>query len=188
VRSAATEATFVRSGDVRLVDFAGRRVTVRELTGYRYLERLLRSPGREVHVLDLVGSPLDEGGLPVLDDEARAAYRRRLIEVEQDLDEAVQQHDLARQQLAERDREYLLAELGRAVGLGGRRRATGATAERARTSVARSLRYALDRLGEHHPLLAGHLSAAVRTGTWCSYRPDPTAPVRWRLDRDVSRG
>ena len=90
-------------------------------------------------------------------------------------------NDLGRLDLAERDRDYLLAELGSALGLGGRLRTSGSSAERARTSVTRSLRYALARLAEHHDELAAHLARAVRTGAYCSYQPDPVAPIVWDL-------
>jgi len=81
--------------------------------------------------------------------------------------------------LAERDREYLLAELRSAVGLAGRQRVTGGSAERARTAVTRSVRYALGRLAEHHPTAAAHLEQRVRTGTYCSYAPDPVSVIEW---------
>jgi hypothetical protein len=48
-------------------------------------------------------------GSPVLDDQARAAYRRRLSEVDEDIAEAEETHDLARLSLAQRDRDYLVA-------------------------------------------------------------------------------
>jgi tetratricopeptide (TPR) repeat protein len=181
----AHSGVFRRTGDTRTIGFAGRDVVLQDLKGMRYVARLLRDPGREVHVLDLAadegGPVLPQQGLPVLDEEARAAYRRRLREVEEDLDEAQRDHDLARQELAERDRDYLIAELSRAVGLGGRARTVGGDAERARTSVTRSIRYAIARVGEHHPTLAAHLDRAVRTGTYCCYVPDPVAPVQWDL-------
>jgi tetratricopeptide (TPR) repeat protein len=182
----ADDAAFVCQGKLRLLRFAGTGCTVPDLTGLRYVERLLARPGSELHVLDLVGAtglPTAGGGhdgLPVLDGEARRAYRRRLRDIEEDLDEARSLHDQARIELAERDREYLLAELRRAVGLHGRSRTSGSTAERARTRVARSIRYALDRLAEQHPLAAAHLRQAIRTGTYCSYQPDPAFPVRWK--------
>ncbi len=127
------------------------------------------------------GSRFDEPGLPLIDDQARAAYRRRLVEVEEDIEDARLMDDLGRLELAERDRDYLLAELGSALGLGGRLRTSGSSAERARTSVTRSLRYALARLAEHHDELAAHLARTVRTGAYCSYQPDPVAPIVWDL-------
>jgi hypothetical protein len=185
--------------DSRVVAFDGTVVVLRDLKGFRHIERLLARPGRELHVLQLVaaeegappptpGSRADDGlttggrgGLAVLDDEALAAYRRRLAEVEEDVDEARQMNDPARQALAERDREYLVAEITRAVGLGGRHRTTSDATERARTAVARSIRCSLSRLDDHLPALSDHLARHIRTGGFCSYEPDPTSPLTWEL-------
>ncbi len=202
---AAADAVFALVGGCRRIHHRGVEAVVPDLKGFRYLAVLLEAPGREFHALDLVAletggattpmiagavpHPAEDGvavthgdvGLPMIDDQARAAYRRRLSEVEEDIEDARAMNDLGRLDLAERDRDYLLAELGSALGLGGRLRTTGSSAERARTSVTRSLRYALDRLTEHHPDLGAHLALAVRTGTFCSYRPDPVAPLTWDL-------
>jgi hypothetical protein len=186
-RRVALPAVFVRDGSQRRIDFGGRDVTVADLKGHHYLERLLADPGREWHVLDLVAAEQGgaaapaEAGLPVIDDEAREAYRRRLAEVEEDIDEATSMNDPGRVELAQRDRAYLVAELTAAVGLGGRGRRVHGSSERARTSVARCLRYAVARIAEHHPDLAAHLRGTVRTGTYCTYRTDPLAPVEWRV-------
>lgn len=120
-----------------------------------------------------------DAGLPVIDREARQAYRRRLQEVEQDLEDAHANHDLGRVELAERDREFLLAELSGAVGLGGRSRTTGGSAERARGSVGRCIRYAICQLDDDLPDLAEHLRTSLQIGTYCAYRPDPLASVAW---------
>ena len=175
------QAALIRRGDHWEVAFRGRTAMLADLKGISYLARLLSEPGRELHVLDLAASGVGDVGLPVLDDEAKASYRRRLAEVEDDIAEAERNHDDARRELAERDRDYLVAELSAAVGLGGRARTTGGTAERARGAVTRSLRYALGRLEEQHPDLGAHLSRTVRTGAFCSYQPDRLAPIEWRL-------
>lgn len=176
-----TAAFLVRAGDRWQIGCRDRQAWVPDLKGVRLLATLIAEPGREFHVLDLAGAGIVEAGLPVLDDEARAAYRRRLADVEDDLVEAERDNDDARRILAERDRDYLMAELSSAVGLGGRARTSAGTVERARTSVTRSLRYALARISEQLPDLGGHLDAAVRTGTSCSYRPDPVSPLDWRV-------
>ncbi|MEZ5280881.1 MAG: hypothetical protein R2770_10430 [Acidimicrobiales bacterium] len=192
-------AVFAASAGMREVGFDGFTTTMRDLKGFRFIARLIADPGREIHVLDLVAS--DEGvlrpgrdhrdgdsgslqygqaGLPVLDDSARDAYRRRLAEIDDDIDRARRMNDPARAELAEADRDYLIAELRRAVGLGGRSRTVGGSSERARTSVTRSIRYAIDQLAPAQPELASRLTQCVRTGTYCSFQPDAVAPIRWR--------
>jgi hypothetical protein len=185
---ADTVNVFRLDGDIRTVTFAGRTVLLRDLKGMHHLAQLLAAPDREFHVLDLVSGELrtgprpDDGDLgPALDDQARAAYGRRLAEIDSDIDDATMLGDDERLALARADRDYLVRELARAYGLGGRHRLVGATSERARASVTRALRYAIARIAEHHPPLAAHLARTVRTGTYFSYVPDPRVPVRWQL-------
>jgi hypothetical protein len=115
----------------------------------------------------------------VLDARAKEAYRRRLAEIEEDIEEASAMGDPERAARAELEREFLVRELSRAVGLGGRDRRGGSASERARASVTRALRQALARIREHDPLLGEHLDRSVSTGTYCAYKPDPRAPVVW---------
>jgi hypothetical protein len=88
-------------------------------------------------------------------------------------------NDLGRRALAERERDFLIAELSSAVGLGGRLRSVGSDTERARTAVARSIRYSLAQLGRFHPMLAGHLERSIETGTYCRYVDDPVRAIIW---------
>jgi hypothetical protein len=45
-----------------------------------------------------------------------------------------------------------------------------------------ALRRAIDAIGDVEPTLGAHLTAAVKTGTFCAYRPDPRAQLAWRID------
>jgi hypothetical protein len=75
--------------------------------------------------------------------------------------------------------EFLVGELARAVGLGGRDRRAASHAERARLNATRAIRAAMANLAEANPALGRHLSSTVRTGRYCSYRPDPRLPIVW---------
>ena len=163
-----------------------------------YLARLLAEPERELHALELVA--LESGGAaPVgrfepelrlsgpgdagemLDARAKDAYRRRLAEIDEDIEEARALGDAGRGAQAAVERDFLARELSRAVGLGGRDRKAGSASERARASVTRAVRQALTRIGHHHPPLGKHLDHAIRTGTYCAYLPDPRVPLEWAL-------
>lgn len=193
-KSEPERCVFRCEGEMRTVTFRGSTVRLKDLKGMRYLERLLAEPGREFHVLDLVSvergtltvgdSASDSGvapqaGLEVFDARAREAYRQRLEETEEDLAEAEANNDLRRAELARADRQFLVDELCRGVGLHGRTRTVGDSVERARTSATRSLRYALERVRRHHSSLGEHLQRTIRTGTYFAYEPDPRAPVDW---------
>jgi tetratricopeptide (TPR) repeat protein len=161
---------------------AGRSFSLKDSLGLRYLARLLAEPGREIHVLELaagVGAeaedrPVDSGDAgELLDDEARADYRRRLDDLRDTLAEAESFGDAARAARAREEIDFLAAELGRAVGLGGRARRAGSAAERARSAVQRRIKNALARIGEADPELGSTLARAVRTGNYCVYRTAP---------------
>jgi hypothetical protein len=128
----------------------------------------------------LTPSSLGDAG-ETLDAQAKAEYRRRLEEMESELDEARAFGDPERAARAEEERDFLVRELASAVGLGGRDRRLGSPAERARVSVTRAIRSALARIDEHSSALGDHLERTIRTGTFCSYRPDPRAPIDWRV-------
>jgi tetratricopeptide (TPR) repeat protein len=188
---------FCREGDYWCLEFEGRTARLRDARGLRYLARLLAQPGHEIHALDLVieeqpAAPPDErdsvgrrvvvseDGGAVLDRRAKEAYRRRLAEIDCDLEDARRCGDANRVEQAMAERRFLARELARAIGLGGRDRRMGSHSERARASVTLAIRRALRRVREAHPPLGAHLAHAIRTGTFCVYLPDPRVPLTWR--------
>jgi pimeloyl-ACP methyl ester carboxylesterase len=172
-------------GDTWAITFDGRTVRVRDRKGMHYVARMIEEPQREFHALDLAGASDEIAGDagPLLDAKAKEAYRRRLAELEEDIEEAERMGDLGRADRAKADREALSRELARAFGLGGRERPAGSAAERARASVTRAIRQALQRVAEHHPALGAHLDRAIRTGAYCVYAPDPSAHISWIVVR-----
>ena len=184
--SATTETNvFRREGDYWSVLFDGQTVRIRDLKGMRYLAQLLAHPGREFHVLDLVAAEtgqrtsLGDAG-EILDEQAKAGYRRRLAEIDDDIEQARAVRDAGREAQADAERDFLVRELAGAVGLGGRDRRAASTSERARSGVTRAIRQGIARIGKHHPRLGEHLDRAVRTGTYCAYAPDPGDRPAWR--------
>jgi len=116
----------------------------------------------------------------LLDPAAKDAYRRRLTEIEDDIAQAREIADTVREESAELERDFLIRELSRAVGLGGRDRKAGVGSERARAAVTRAIRQAMTRINDAHPELGAHLDRTIQTGTYCGYLPDPRAPVAWQ--------
>jgi hypothetical protein len=168
---------------------------VDDCVGMRYLGALLDRPGTDIAATDLVAvgtrwsRPDDstggvrrgrngEPGLrpgsapqPVLDRAAASAYRTRLTRLDAELSEADTNHDLGRLARLRAERDWLLDELRRAAGLGGRTRSFTDEAERARTAVAKAIRRAIDRVGRVEPALANRLRAQVHTGVVCRFTP-----------------
>jgi tetratricopeptide (TPR) repeat protein len=201
----AGDSVFRREGDYWTIAYDGSLIRLRDSKGLRYLARLLTAPGQELHSVDLEVAESQTGRQPsasatadahhaqlevrrdlgdageLLDAKAKAAYKARLDELQGEIDEAERFNDPARAAKARQEKDFLVAELARAVGLGGRDRKAASHAERARLNVTRAIRAALANLGRANPSLGQHLSSTIRTGRYCSYTPDPRAPITWEL-------
>jgi tetratricopeptide (TPR) repeat protein len=164
-------------GEVWVCVCEQRTFRLRDSRGMQMLARLVAIPGHELHVLDLMGasqgdSPVDSGDCgEVLDERARRDYRRRLESLRAQIEEAESQNDLAGAEAAREEIEQLSSELSRAFGLGGRARRAGSNVERARVNVQRRLKHAIERIAGECPAAGRHLEWAIRTGSFCSYRP-----------------
>ena len=133
----------------------------------RIWPRWCRRPGVDVAALQLAGraEPATRGEA-MLDDQARAAYRKRLSAIDDEIADAEADADLGRLEKARVEREFLIAELTQAAGLGGRARRMGDDVERARTAVTARVR---DADPPHR---------AREPGVWASTSGDRCAPAR----------
>jgi len=169
-------ATLRPEGGVWRIDFKGTNVHVPDLKGLWHLRELVSRPHEFVPALALIGAsseePIPQGYTePQLDREALRQYRRRLAELDDDLDDAVVHGDAERQAKRYAERDALIAELKRATGLGGRPRRSGSPAEKARLNVTRTIRHAITDLSTKVPELAEHLDESIVTGVSCCYQP-----------------
>jgi pimeloyl-ACP methyl ester carboxylesterase len=165
---------FRRQGEVWAISFAGQTVHLKHARGLNDLALLLAHPGRPIHSAELMVGQADEpatrfGADATLDERARLSFRRRISELDEQLERAQAAARDARVAGLEDEREALLEELRAATGLGGRRRALGDSGERARKAVTARIRDCIARLHQVHPALASHLESSVSTGTYCVY-------------------
>jgi tetratricopeptide (TPR) repeat protein len=176
-----------RDGQLWRVGWAGAVAHLPDLKGLADLAVLLARPCTDVHVLELAGAGSDDRHAgTLLDPAARAAYRRRLADLDDDLARARGDHDLGAVPALEAQRTALVAELRRASGLAGRSRPLGSsTTERARKAVTARIREAIHRIAAVLPDLGAHLDRSVVTGTACRY--EPAEPLTWVLDRPAAR-
>jgi hypothetical protein len=178
--SASDVLVFRREGQLWTIGDPAAPLRLPDSRGLGYIAELLTRPGQEQLSLELAGA-LSAGEQPVLDAEARAAYSARVDDLRAEVQNAERFGDPERASRAGAELEVLAAELGRAVGLRGRDRRLAGPAERARSSVTKAIRSSIRRIAKHDPTLAGHLDGAVRTGTYCVYRPDPRHPMTWQV-------
>ena len=126
-------------------------------------------------------SSLGDAG-EMLDEQAKLAYRRRLSELREELDEAKDAGNVARAEKAEQEIDALTSELSRAVGLGGRNRRASSASERARQSISKTIKSVVERIAQSDARLGDIFSRCIKTGNFCSYQPDPALPIAWELD------
>jgi hypothetical protein len=168
----APELELRQSGALWLLSGFGEEVAVKDSRGLQMIARLVAEPGRELHALELAGAlgEADGGDAgPALDARARDEYRARLGELTAERDEAEAFGDRGRVARANEELEVLRSELERAFGLGGRERKQGSASERARSNVQRRITHALAQITAASPRLGEHLTATIRTGTYCVY-------------------
>jgi tetratricopeptide (TPR) repeat protein len=189
--AAGGPARLCRSGDRWTFSRDSETFHLRDTKGLWYLADLVAHPGIERHVFDLVGltDPADaegvavrrslgEGG-PAIDVKAKDAYRRRLEDLREQVDEAQALENDDEAMRLETEIDAIVAELARALGLGGRDRPTSSGAEKARLNVTRALRAAIGRIEQADEEAGRALDRAVRTGTFCSYQPEVGALLTW---------
>src|SRR6516225_2455812 len=133
---------FICQGDYWTVSYGDRLVRLRDSKGLQLLALLLREPGREFHVLDLVAridpgeidangaridreelakltvrSVLGEDGGELLDAQARDEYKQRVVELTEELEEARKFHDQGRVARIEDEIDIVERALKDAFGL-----------------------------------------------------------------------
>ena len=202
--SSHTVNLFRREGDYWTISYHAISFHLKHLRGLDYIVHLLRHPDVEFLALDLMtpahdpaistgasprvafgdpsvqGSPLD-GAAPLLDSQAREAYKRRVADLREELAEAQAFNDVGQVEKLQEEMDFLAAELTHAVGLRGRTRTTPTAAERARVNVTKNIKTALSKIGEQSPLLEHYLTTNIKTGLFCSYAPPPVNPITWEF-------
>ena len=131
--------TLNREDDFWLIGYEDAVTRVPDSLGLRYLDLLVRNPGRELTAVELVrlaaatgpAGPVSADGLhdasaapadDILDRQALAAYRQRLAGLDKELAEAKEWHDTERASRLRAEKDFLVRELTASTGLGGPQR------------------------------------------------------------------
>src|SRR5215469_575761 len=208
---AVQTAIFALTGESWTLEYAGVSFSLRNTLGLSYLQRLVQHPGEEVHALDLLMGPgahaVQEGKDPnkdalinseefipsrpgdlgpMLDPQAKQNYRRRINELNEELDDLRERGAHEQAEKVESELEFIKYELAKSVGLGGRDRHAGSAAERARINVTRAIRTAIQRVSEQNKLLGKLFDESIRTGSFCRYMPNPKVQINWRFGSDAA--
>lgn len=178
-----SHTTLRRDGEYWTISYADAVLRLRHSKGLVYLAQLLAQPDTEIHALALESAgPFERAhAIPRLDAQAKIAYRTKIDLLRGEAAEARQRGDADAAERHDAEIAVLLRELASGIGLGGRDRSFATAAERARVNVTRNVHAAIDRVAESNAVLGRHLATCVRTGAFCCYSPDPSAPIRWLI-------
>ncbi|TAK70343.1 MAG: hypothetical protein EPO13_05230 [Actinomycetota bacterium] len=162
-------------GGLWLVGREGATFVLPRLRGLAHLHVLLSNPDTDVSALMLTsGAVVEQDGLDVLDERSRRILAAKVAELDAELART------ERPALRE-ERDAIASYLAGGTGLGGRPRATGSNAERARVAVRKAIVAALAAIAEADPWLGRQLRDRIRTGFECRYESDVDRPLGWVL-------
>lgn len=167
------DSIFKKEQAIWRIQFDGEEITLTNMKGLQDINRLLQSPEAEIHCTDLMGaeSSMDEASFTI-DEKALSFYRERIKDLEEDINEAQEQNDLARTVKLKTEYDQLVEHLSKSLGAGGRIRKLKSPAERARAAVTMRIKKAIRRIADHHPSLGKHFTNSIKTGTFCTYAPE----------------
>jgi len=182
-QSTDVENVFQKRGAFWQLSFDGDTTFLKDSVGFGYIARLLIEPNREIPAVTLLAArvgidPLVASGSSgeILDDQARREYGNRYRELQEDLQEARDDHDDGRIAKLEVEIEQLTNTLASAVGLGGRSRKMS-DIEKVRKSVSMAVSRDIVRIGKGHAMLGRHLRASIHSGLTFRYAPESN--IEW---------
>lgn len=175
---------FRQEGRVWKLTFRGEKAYVVDAKGLHYIAWLLRNPGQFVEARRLVEAM--EGGMlegvsgarqENMDFQGVETSKRRLRELEEEIEEAEDNHDLGRLEKLRTEKSCIVAELVSNSGLRGRTRKICVVSERIRKRIFMAIVRSIASIRTEHKALGRHLKNSIRTGASLGYMPE--GDVRW---------
>jgi tetratricopeptide (TPR) repeat protein len=170
---AAAHVACRRDGRVWMVRLGERAAVVPHSVGMEYLTQLIGQTGVAIPAVELASryamSSRDSAPDPVLDARAKEAYRRRIEELREEVDDAEACADLERAARARVELDRFVEELARVTGFAGRTRSFDDSAERARVSVHKAIKRAVAMIAEVDPTVGGEIRSRLVTGMRCVF-------------------
>ncbi|WP_299553955.1 hypothetical protein [Seonamhaeicola sp.] len=177
---ASNKNAFLLKGNVWEMTYQGQELVLKDAKGYHDIHKLLANPNKEFHCLDLMEAAVDESNnTSSIDNKAKAAYQKRIKELQEDIAEAEALNQMEHIEKLREEYDSILEHLSQSLGLSGKTRKVGSTIEKARSAVTWRIRSSIKKIQKVHPELATHLSKSIKTGTYCSYKPE--IEVDWVL-------
>ena len=174
------QATFIQREDMWEINFQGKKVILKDAKGFHDIHKVLLEPKEDFHCMDLMGSRLqDNVGVKVIDATAKLNYQDRIRELQLEMDDAEIMNNSTLLLSLREEYEFLLDHISSSMGLAGKARKVGSSVEKARSAITWRIRSTIKKIEKSHPDLADHLSRSIKTGTYCSYKPEVS--IDWKL-------
>ena len=153
------------------VRYLGKEAHLPHSKGMVDISNLLMRAGEEIKAEELLGGQISQASVKIIDKEALLSVKRRLEEIETLLVDALDEDTYETESL-KREYDQLTQYINSAVDKKGRIRIKGSTSDKARSAVTQRIKSALKKIEKAHPELYKHLDVTIKTGTYCSYKPD----------------
>ena len=148
--------------------------------GVHDIHKMLLEPKEEFHCMNLMGSNLqDNVNVKVIDATAKLNYQERIRELQSEIEDAEVMNNSTLLLSLREEYDFLLEHISSSMGLAGKVRKVGSSVEKARSAITWRIRSAVKKINKSHPDLADHLSRSIKTGTYCSYKPEVN--IHWKL-------
>lgn len=181
----AHSARFWKKGDYWEVYYMGIAAPVKDSKGMGDISRLLQQPGNAVHCSELIGAVLSrEKGIELMDRHAKNNYLKRIRELQGELADAETRGDFRALENLHKEYDTLIAHISGSFGLGKKVRLSNTSIDKARAAVTLRIKSTIKKIHNSHPQLARHFELSIKTGTFCSYRPEMR--VNWDLGENVT--
>jgi TolB-like protein len=173
---------FFREFDSWQISYEGQSFRISDAKGINDIARLLSAPGEQIHCSELMGSMVKMRGEQVIDEKAKKNYKARLLSLQEDMSLAEVHNDYQRSAVLQKEYDDVLDMLSSSLGLNGRTRKSDDPIEKVRSAVTWRIRDSIKKITSVHPSLGKHLSNSIKTGIFCSYRPEKN--ILWATERE----
>lgn len=194
---------FCKEGGHWSITYHGKTIRPKNCKGLQHIAHLLACQGKAINSTELMSvdnlpsesiyeemsnEQIVEHGLTIssmgtaediLDARAISAYRDKLKDIEEELDDAEERNDIGQFDSLSQQKEALIDQLSKSMGLNGRARKFKTPGEKARQAVSKTVIIALKSIKKEHKELSKHFETSLRLGFKCIY--SPSSHVLWNL-------
>lgn len=170
---------FFKENDLWQISFEGKTLRLSDVKGFHDMVKLLENPEKQFHCAELIGSGVVMSSEPVFDEKAKRSYQKKILELQEEIQWSEQNNDLERTTSLQQEYDDIVDHLSASLGMRGKIRKAHDPIDKARSAVTWRIRNAIRKIEKTHPSLGKHLSVSIKTGLFCSYRPEK--PVTWML-------